>query len=222
MGDIISWYEKQLNQLGIEIRLNTTVDGHLLDQIKPDVIVLAAGSLPEVPLGYIVGLENVKDIELLTVDELLEEEKLTGENVLVTGADQIGLQVADYLAEQGKQVYVVGYAEHFAASMASNDSYYLIGRLISEGAKRNRRVTNVEILPTDEVWIVTDKGREKLPQIDTIVFADKRRPNRSLIEVAEGKGIQTHVIGDASGTTEEGQGTVYTAIAAGYDIGRII
>jgi len=222
MADIIPWYERQLNKLGVEIRLNTPVDEDLLEQVSPDVLVIATGSLPEVPLGFVEGLDNIKDIELLMVDELLEEERLTGDTVLVVGGDQIGLQVADYLSERDKRVYVVEKGAHFAEKMASNDRHYLVGRIISKGVKRYKKVERVEILPTDEVWMVSDGGRERLPEIDTIVLASDRRPNIFLAEVAERKGIETHIIGDASGIAGEGQGTVQAAITAGYDVGRQI
>lgn len=222
IGDIIPWYERQLNKLGVEIRLNTTVDEDLVNQIGPDVLVLATGSLPEVPLGHVKGLENIKDIELVMVDELLEEEKLTGDSILVVGGDQIGLQVADYLSEGGKKLYVTEKGAHFAEKMATNDRFYLIPRVMGKGVKRYRNVQEIEILPADEVWVVTDRGREKLPEINTIVLASERRPNIFLAEVSERKGIDTHIIGDASGVAGEDQGTVLTAIAAGYEVGRQI
>ncbi len=56
IADILPWYERQLNKLGVEIRLNTAVDGDLLDELKPDVLVLATGSLPEASLGFVEGL----------------------------------------------------------------------------------------------------------------------------------------------------------------------
>jgi len=222
IGDIIPWYERQLNKLGVEIRLNTSVDQLLLDQISPDVLVIATGSLPEVPLGFIEGLDNIKDIELLMVDELIEEERLTGDNILVIGGDQIGLQVADYLSEDDKKIYVVEKGTHFAEKMAASDRHYLMGRIISKGVKRCKRVQKVEILPVDEVWIVNDSGRERLPEINTMVLASDRRPNIFLAEMAEGKGIETHVVGDAKGFAGRDQGTVSAAIAEGYDIGRQI
>ena len=222
IGDILPWYERQLNKMGVEIRLNTPVNERLLDQIGPDVLVIATGSLPEVPLGFVDGLGNIKDIELVMVDDLIDEERLTGDNVLIVGGDQIGLQAADYLSEKGKAVYVVERGAHFAEKMASNDRRFLIGRLIDKGVKRYKNVEKVEVLPNDEVWMVSGGKREKLPQIDTIVLASDRRPNAFLAEVAERKGIATHTIGDASGVAGEGQGTVMAAITAGYDAGRQI
>ena len=222
IGDILPWYERQLNRLGVEIRLNTTVNEDLLHQISPDVLVIATGSLPEVPLGFIEGLDNIRDIELLMVDELLEEERLTGDNILVIGGDQIGLQLADYLSESGRKIQVVEKGAHFAEKMASSDRHYLMGRIISKGVQRYKMVQRIEILPVDEVWMVNGSGRERLPEIDTIVLAGDRRPNIFLAEMAERKGIETHVVGDAKGFAGRDQGTVLAAIAGGYDVGRQI
>jgi len=220
IADILPWYERQLNELGVQVRLNVTVDESLLDEIKPDVLIVATGSLPEVPLGFVEGLGNIKDIGLMTADELLEEQKLTGDSVLVVGGDQIGLQVADYLSEQGKTVYVVERGGHFARKMASADRRYLVGRLIEKGVRRHKNVQKVEIVGTDEVWMITGNDRDRLPDIETIVFASDRRPNIFLAEVAERKGIETHIVGDAAGVAAEGQGTIMAAITAGYDAGR--
>ncbi len=222
IGDIIPWYERQLNKLGVEIRLNVTVDERLLDSLNPDVLIVATGSLPEASLGFISGLDNVKNIQMVMVDDLVEQALLTGDHVLVIGGDQIGMQVADYLADKGKQVVVVEGGPHFAAKMASNDRRFLVARLIEEGVKRVKNVDRVEILPHDEVWIVAGGKRETLPNIDTIVLAGDRRTNAFLAELAEKKGIESHIIGDASGVAGEGQGTIMAAITAGYDVGRQI
>ena len=222
IGDIIPWYERQLHGLGVQIRLNTTADEGLLDEIRPDVLVIACGSLPEVPLGFVEGLSNIKSVELIMADELIEEERLTGDAVLVVGGDQIGLQVADRLSQAGKTVYVAEKRDHFGAKMASNDRRFLMGRLIGQGVKRYKNVEKVEILPTDEVWMTRGGRKERLPGVETIVLASQRRPNVFLEEVAKRKGIETHVAGDASGVTAEGQGTIMAAITAGYDVGRQI
>jgi len=220
--EIIPWYEKQLNKLGVRICLNTAVDEDLLDEISPEVLVLATGSLPEASLGYIKGLENIENVELLMVDELLEEKRLTGDNVLILGGDQIGMQVADYLLEKGKMVYVAEKSGRFAEKMAIMDRFHLEARTKQKGIKRFKNVHEVEVRPTDDVWIASDKGEVQLPKIDTIVLASDRRPNVFLAEVAERKGIETYIVGDAGGVAGEDNATVMTAIATGYDVGRQI
>lgn len=223
MSDILPWYERQLNKLGVEVRLNTTVDDNLLNAINPDVLVIATGSVPMVPLGFIVGLDNLKNIELLMIDELLEDERLTGDTILlVGGGDHMGLQLADYLSERGKRVYIVESGQIFGSKMTRMDWPRIWQRLWNAGVKEYREVERIEILAHDDVWIVTASGKQRLPDIDTIVFAKGRRPNRALAEMAEKKGIEIHIIGDASGVDHEDQGTVQAAIAAGYDVGRRI
>ncbi len=222
IGDIIPWYQRQLNKLGVEIRLNTMVEDNLLEQFRPDVLVVATGSLPEVPLGFVEGLDCIEKIGLLMADSLIEGDGLTGDSVLIVGGDQIGLQIADYLAEKDRAIILVQNGTQWASKMSSNDRHYLIGRLIEKGVTMHRNVRKIHVLPYDDVWMVTAAGRAHLPGIETIVFAGERRPNTSLVEVAKTKGIDTRVIGDASGVHAEGQGTIMTAIAAGYDVGRML
>ncbi len=221
IGDILPWYERQLSKYGVEIRLNTDVDETLLDEIDPDVLVAATGSLPLMPQGFIEGLENIESIEPMMADEVIEEEKETGSTVLIVGGSQIGLQLADYLFTRDRHVYLVERGKKLALKMARADRHYLMDRIKNnDRVKLYLKVEKVEILPYDDVWIVTAEGREKLPGIETIVFAGERRPNRFLAELAEKKGIETHIIGDASGVAENEQGTVMAAIASGYDVGR--
>jgi len=222
LSDILPWYERQLNKLGVDIRLNTVVDGDIIDELKPHVLVLATGSLPEASLGFVEGLGNVEHIEMMMVDELLEERKPTGNTVLVVGGDQVGVEIADYLSEQGKTVHVVEAGPHFAKKLATNDRRYLISRLASKGVRQHKNVEKVEILPGDEVWVVSRGKRLKLPEIDTIVLASERRPNVFLAEVAERKKIEVKIVGDAAGISGEEQGTIMSAIATGYDAGRQI
>lgn len=222
IADIIPWYERQLSRLKVEIRLNTRVDENLLEEIAPEVLVVATGSLPELPLGFIQGLDNIQGIELLTVDELLEGEIPLGGNVLVLGGDQIGLQVADYLSEMGSVVYLTAQGARFGEKMAYNDRHYLMGRIIRKGVKRYKRVHRIEILPTDSVWLVGENGRENIPQIDALVVADYRRPNAFLAEAAGRKGIEVYLVGDARGCSGKDQGTLLAAIATGYEVGRKI
>ena len=223
MGDILPWYERQLNKLGVEVRLNATVDQKLLDKLNPEVVVVATGSLPIVPLGFIDGLEHVKRIEVIMIDDLLQEQKLIGDVVVIIGgADHMGIQLADYLAQQGKKVYVVEKEMFFGLKMTAMDRPDLEERLNKASVVKYASVERLEVHDDEEVFVVTASGTQKLPQIDTIVFARDRGPNRFLEEIAKKKGIEVHVIGDAHGVNQPDQGTVWAAIAAGYDVGRQI
>lgn len=220
IADILPWYERQLNSLGVEVRLNTHVEERLLEQIEPDVLVVATGSLPEVPLGFLVGLENTRELEVLLVDEVLEDQRLVGERVLVVGGDQIGLQLADYFCEKGVDVCVAEQDSHLAAKMAVADRLYLLQRV--SRLRVYRGVQQVRILPFDKVTIVERDGKEDQVGVNTVVVAAKRRPNAYLAGIAEARGIEVHAIGDAKRFDGYDRGTVLAAIADGYDAGRQI
>ncbi len=223
IADIIPWYERQLNALGVEVRLNTPVDGRLLEEMRPDVLVAATGSLPDVPLGFVAGLENVRDIRVLAVDELLEEQRPAGDDILVVGGDQIGLQVADYLSEGGARVSVAAQERHLATKMAMADRLYLLQRVLQQkGLRVYRGAGQVSIRPFDEVRIVDGDGTESPVEVDTVVLAGRRRPDRRLAGTAETMGIEVHSAGDARRAAGEDRGTILAAIADGYDIGRHI
>jgi len=220
IADMLPWYEVQLAKYGVDVRLNTTVDGPMLDELAPDVVFVATGSVPQVPQSMLESIGNAANLEMAMIDDLLEEQAKPGSNVLVIGGDQIGMQAADYLSEAGKKVWVAEATGHFAPKLAAHDRWYLLGRADRKGVRRVKHVHGVEIDGEDKVWLVTAKGREHLPGIDTIVFAGDRRSDRALAELCERRKLKAYVIGDAFDVTSEDGGTIFANIAQAYDIAR--
>jgi pyruvate/2-oxoglutarate dehydrogenase complex dihydrolipoamide dehydrogenase (E3) component len=175
-----------------------------------------------VPQNMLASVTNAANINMMIIDDLLEERLTPGENILVIGGDQIGMQAADYLSEGGAKVCVAEAGSHFAPKLAVHDRWYLFNRTDEKKVRRVKNVYNVEIDTDDNVWLVTDQGRENLPGIDTIVFASDRRSNRSVVELAEARGLKTYVIGDAFDVVSEDSGTIFANIAQAYDIARQI
>jgi 2,4-dienoyl-CoA reductase-like NADH-dependent reductase (Old Yellow Enzyme family)/thioredoxin reductase len=222
IGDMLPWYERQLVKHNVEVRLNTTVDAVLLASIKPDIVFVASGSVPQVPQSMADSVANASKLNFLMIDDIMEEGFTPEGNILVVGGDQIGMQAADYLSEGGRKVCVAEAHNHFAEKLAANDRWYLIARTMEKGVRRVKNVSNIEIGSDDSVWLHTDKGREQLPGIDTIVFASERKSNRSISEIAKARGIETYIVGDAADVTSEDAGTIFANIAQAYDTARRI
>jgi 2,4-dienoyl-CoA reductase-like NADH-dependent reductase (Old Yellow Enzyme family)/thioredoxin reductase len=222
IGDMLPWYERQLAKHRVEVRLNTTVDDAMLEKLKPDVVFVATGSVPQVPQSMLESVAHAEKINMLMIDDVLEHAIEPGNTVLVVGGDQIGMQAADYLSEGGSKVYVAESHGHFAQKLAANDRWYLVGRTIEKNVRRIKDVRGIEIRTDESVYVVTDKGKEMLPGVDTIVFASERRSNRSMAEIAKARGYETYIIGDASDVVSEDSGTIFSNIAQAYDIARRI
>jgi 2,4-dienoyl-CoA reductase-like NADH-dependent reductase (Old Yellow Enzyme family)/thioredoxin reductase len=222
IADMLPWYEKQLVRYGVEVRLNTTVDEGLLDAIAPEVVFVASGSVPQVPQQMVDSLYQATNIEVVMIDDLLEQQIAPGQCILVIGGDQIGMQAADYLSEGGRTVYVAEAHGHFAHKLAANDRWYLIGRTIKKNVRRFKNVRDIRIAADDSIRLQTATGEESLPHIDMIVFASERRSNRTLVELAKSRGLETYLVGDAADVNGEDGGTIFATIAQAYDIARTV
>jgi pyruvate/2-oxoglutarate dehydrogenase complex dihydrolipoamide dehydrogenase (E3) component len=140
----------------------------------------------------------------------------------VVGGDQIGMQLADFISERGSQVTVAEPHQHFAQKMAANDRWYLIARTQEKKVRRFKGVQGIRILREAGVALMMEGGEEMLPGIDAIVFASERKSERSVAELARGRGMVVRVIGDAADVISEDSGTIFANIAQAYDVARAL
>ena len=222
IGDILPWYERQLDSLGVEVRLSTEVDAAMITDLKPDVIVVATGSQPSIPQNMIDLVMNNETIDMILLDDLVESDLPVGKSVLVVGGDQNGMVIADYLAERGAKVTVGEFGRHFGHKLAAHDRWYLLNR---QNAKHVKRIKNVhDVMQSDEDGIIlqTADGPVTLGQIDSVVFASERKSDRAILEAAENSGATVVVAGDAHDVVSENAGTIFANIAHAYNLTRRI
>jgi 2,4-dienoyl-CoA reductase-like NADH-dependent reductase (Old Yellow Enzyme family)/thioredoxin reductase len=220
IGDILPWYERQLNQLGVDVRLNTEVDGALLDQLRPAVVVIATGSVPTVPQNFTDSLYNCTRIAVHMADDVLEDGRSVGDHILIVGGEQIGMTMADYLSEGGRTVYVAEEHSHFASKLAANDRWYLVGRTRKKNVKQFKNIHRIDVTESQEVWLRGKAGDVQLPRVDSIVLASERQSDRSMLDEVKRRGIEVHVIGDAKDLSSEDGGTIFANVAQAYDVAR--
>src|SRR5260370_41927983 len=169
----------------------------MLETPATDGVCVATGSVPQVPKNMLDSVAHAENINMLRIGDLLEQNIEPGENILGVGGDQSGMQAADYLSEGGRKVCVAEAHGHFAQKLAANDRWYLVQRTIEKKVRRIKDVRNIVIGTDDGVCVVTDKGNEILPDIDTIVFASERRSNRSVAELSKARGLDTYIVWDS-------------------------
>ena len=104
MGYFITYCEKQLKDLGVDIRLNTAATAEDVRALNPYAVVIATGSTPILP-GSIKGIdgENV----YTPVEILNRKVSITGKEVIVAGAGLTGMETAEFLAEAGNDVTII-------------------------------------------------------------------------------------------------------------------
>lgn len=112
--DLLGWYERQLERLGVEVRLNAYLDAGEIAGFAADHVALATGSLPD-PDGFqraMTHLERLPGIEAGRVwspEDVLGRVARPGRRVVVLdeGGNWRGAGTAWWLAEAGHEVTVV-------------------------------------------------------------------------------------------------------------------
>jgi 2,4-dienoyl-CoA reductase-like NADH-dependent reductase (Old Yellow Enzyme family)/thioredoxin reductase len=190
--DVIDFLGREIERLGVGLRLNTKLDGTLLNALAPDAVVLASGSLPDMPI--IKGLFTTK-MELCTVVEVLDG-RITGDRVIILGGGQAGLVTADFLAEKDREVAVLNRKRHFAEEMSSNDRFYLRERLKRDNVHLFRQVA-VKRFTGDGVILTSAGNPVTLDNYDTVVVAEGMIPVRDAKQILDRPNLAVHIIGDA-------------------------
>ncbi len=168
VADITNYLNETLELLGVDVRLNTPVDKNLAKAVAPDAVILATGSLVDIPM--LRGLIQTH-MEVCTVTEIYADGIEIGQKVIVWGGNQAGLVTADYLAEKGKQVVVLNRGAHFAEEMSSNDRYYLRERLKSGRVQLFKQVV-VDHFTENGVKFRAGDQSMSLSGFDSVVLAD--------------------------------------------------
>ncbi len=179
----------QVVKLGIELRLHERFTLDLLDELKPDVVILATGVKPFVP--QIPGIQSRK---VLQASQVLVGAK-TGERVVVIGGELVGCETALYLVEQGKKVTIMRRGPEFATKVHQFIREPLLGRLKFKGVSMLAGVKYEEITGAGLV-IRTGAGERKMVEADTVVLAAGAVPNTELLSTLQGKVAQLIPVGD--------------------------
>jgi 2,4-dienoyl-CoA reductase-like NADH-dependent reductase (Old Yellow Enzyme family)/thioredoxin reductase len=216
VGGVLEYQIRQATTLPIRIHLRTKVDEAFVTSKNPDAVVIATGSIPlslakmeRTPQGTSGGNK-----EVLYAEDVLRGTELKGNAIAVIGGGMIGCEVADFLAQKGKRVYIIEMLDDVAMDMSARPRWLLLKRL--------RESPKVEILVKTKVikiegqHIIVDKeGQEvELGKMDEIVLAIGYKSNDALFNSLKGRRIELFAIGDCVKPRK-----AFEAIHEGFEVG---
>ena len=179
----------EVTRLGVELRLRQRFTADVLNELKPDVVVLATGVKPFIP--QIPGMQSKK---VLQASEVLVGAE-TGERVAVIGGELVGCETALYLVERGKKVTIMRRGPELATKVHQFVREPLVGRLRYRGVSIFTGIEYEEI--TEAVVVIrTGTGERKVVEADTVVLAAGATPNTELLTALQGKVAQVFSVGD--------------------------
>lgn len=183
---------ERAKRAGIHICLQTEVTPEVIESVKPDAVILATGGEPILP-----KLPGIDKAMVVTANDILKGNKTAGKNVVVVGGGLVGLETAEFLATQGKNVTVVEMLEDVAKDMGFIRKVQTMQYVSQEGIKVLVNTKCREIKDDCVVVEKNDGSIEELTGIDTAVIAVGCRSVNPLESYLKEKGLPYHVVGDA-------------------------
>ena len=207
------WYQRELNELKVDVRLNTKADAVTLREAGADAVILAVGASPVVP--NIPGIDKA-----LTSIDVLSGKKEIGEKVVVIGGGLVGCEIALEHAMEGKSVTVIEAMDSIlsAGALVPIMNKMALEDLLSHHKVAIRTGCKVESV-NDEGVVITEQagGKQVSVPADTVVLAIGFRPLPSMAQDMYGCGADIYEIGDGREV-----GTIMSSIWDGYEVARAL
>jgi 2,4-dienoyl-CoA reductase-like NADH-dependent reductase (Old Yellow Enzyme family)/thioredoxin reductase len=203
---------RAVKRAGIPTLFNQTVDEPFLRKVHPEVLIWAVGGEASHP--SVGGLETVP---VLTSHEYyLGGRELPGRRVLILGGGLVGLEAAEKLALEGRDVVVVEMLAEMAANMEAISKGLLFKRLKDLPNVTLFTSTTIRKIGREGVEIETPDGGRTIAPVDSVLLAAGLRPKPLPQELAA-LVSECHAIGDA-----KEPGDVEGAVQEGYRIGAMV
>ena len=193
LAKLTAWYERELERLGVEIRLGAKASAGLIEAEAPDHVVIATGAETEVPV-----LDGYETLPVWTLESMLAGQPSTvgssnlPKRVAVLGNGRRTLAMTLWLADRGREtVAVTGGRAGIDTSGLARRAY--LQRLESAGTSVDE-ATPKRI--TAEGLVADDENGERLIECEGVVIADPvQRVRPTWLDQLV---VPSTIIGDAS------------------------
>lgn len=210
-GAFLKWQKRRMEQLGVEVHLNTALTKAKVETAHPDAVLIATGAKPFVP--PIKGVEN----GVLLANDVLLGQINVGKQVVVIGGGLVGAELADQLSFYGSDVTIIEMMDAVAKEAQKNVRHELLERL----EKRHvRLLTGVKVVEIGDGFVTVenkDGVQETLLDVDSAVLAVGSRPVCALKEELQDYTGTVKVIGDTA-KVKLGSDNITEAFLAGYTL----
>jgi 2,4-dienoyl-CoA reductase-like NADH-dependent reductase (Old Yellow Enzyme family)/thioredoxin reductase len=208
---IIRYYAAQFKELGVKIELNKKATSSRVKKMAPDVIIVACGSdtffpsIPGIKKGIVVDARNV-----------IEGTAETNGKVVIIGGGEVGIETAELLSDQGKEVTILEMLPVIGEQMVTEALAYISKKL---GEHHVRILTSVKVkeILSDGVIIADKDDKKQTIKADTVIIATGAKPNKKVVDELQCHAREVYLAGDCTMP-----GNIRSAIHQGSMIARML
>ncbi len=191
MLDLVRFYERQLEKYGVEIRLGVEVTKKEVAKEFPDVLVVATGAVIDPTIYQVDGVKIYTATELLNTDI----NEIQGDKFLVVSGERASLVAAEYLASNGRTVYLVEEGRRVASDVIP--TFRWRHKLwLKEFSVNVMTETKFRGVKGGKAILENADGELEL-EVDSIVIGGPRKSVNSLWFEGEFLADEKYIIGDA-------------------------
>jgi 2,4-dienoyl-CoA reductase-like NADH-dependent reductase (Old Yellow Enzyme family)/thioredoxin reductase len=182
----------QLEKQGVKIRLAVEVSPQLVDEIKPDVVVVATGGEP-----LLLGIKGLHDKKMITSWDVLKGKvQVDNRKVVILGGGTVGCETAEFLAEKGNEVTILEMLPLVAADMDPLNRRGLLEKLVEYKVNLRTGLKVEEVKGNTVIGIDLQTAERCFVEAEVLVLAMGTQPVRELVEALEGQKMEVYTAGD--------------------------
>lgn len=202
-AELIRWLKLQLDKAGVEIQTGTEATPASIKALSADAVLIATGarySRTGVSKAQLTGVRGAHLDHVFTPEQVLLEHARIGKRIVIydNTSYEVGPGIAELLADQGKEVFLVTMDSAMAMSVTELGLNKVIAR---------RVIPKVTFLPSTEITAIDESDvclrgvfsgeTTVLEGIDSTILVTSKPPQEDLYHalIADMPGIR--IIGDA-------------------------
>ena len=204
----------QVARRNVEVRLGAkTPVADLLDQIRPDAVIVATGVSPTT-----LPVPGIDRANVVTAWDVMAGATIAGPRAAIVGGGSVGVETALLLAPRGIQVTIVEMLEQIAAGESPTILPFIHAQLEHYGVRvlAEHRLVSIE---ADGLRATGPDGTTIAVECDTVVMAVGTRRNPTFEAEIRARGLECHVVGDCA---DGSPGTLAGAIHDGFKAGMSV
>ena len=203
----LNYFYEVLSELPVEFRFGTTLTGDVANTF--DEVIVATGAVNAMP-----PIKGSELPQVVSSWDVLDKKALVFGKVAVIGGGLVGVETAEYLANQGCEVTIIEMLD----AIAKEESVTVMPTLTKElDAHKVVRLVNTKLdeIGTDSITVTTTENENTTTQTisaDFVVMAVGARKN---LPDMEGVTVPVHYVGDCAGDRPS---NINHAVESAYEV----